>query len=201
MNSTQKMRLIPEEKYQAMLKAMQDKAAFPENSNTENATHVAETNTQEDEKEMDTTPSETSQKFDVSQGKLTNQEILINVPKSYRSKARKLLKFISEHENSQLDWDNNGQIIYKGEIIPNTSIYYLIKDAVAPYKDFTPLGATEFYDILSEMNVPKTLIQNKNKTEQVNLERLPPPGIRTNHQITAESNSTPKSAKPWEKLF
>ena len=51
--------------------------------------------------------------------------------------------------------------------IPDSNISDLVSDAMRSRKGFNPTGSKEFFQALSEMNVPKDLVRNQDRWKQV----------------------------------
>ena len=135
----QKTALIPLEKYER-IKACRTK--------TEVEPHHITTDDEESERLM-----------------LDKDMILQTMPKMYRSKGQALLNFIEK--GKVLSWNDKGELVHKGKILPNSDIADLVKDAMREYKNFDPTGKEEFYNGLAETNIPLLLIDNRSKRELV----------------------------------
>jgi len=85
------------------------------------------------------------------------EDVLLSIPSKHKNRALALLMFITR---KGIDWDDEGQIRYEGVEIPQTHIVDLIRDASVPTSKWVPRGATEFYQLLSKVKVPQTLIGN-----------------------------------------
>lgn len=92
--------------------------------------------------------------------------------------------FLKRRGKGLLEWNDEGEIVYKGTAVAGSSIEDLLKDSSKKYKDFDPIGDREFYRALAAMDVPKRLIGNPDRWEDVlyyrNSKPLympPPPGI------------------------
>ena len=147
MKHSRKMVLISEEKYKSLSNSKQ-----PESEQVEVHSHAA--NTDGAEKSRD--PQSEKEVKD----RLSVEIILTAVPKPYRNKARSMLSHISAHPNQLIDWNEKGEILISGELISNSHISDLLKDSMRPTRDFTPVGADKFYKALSEMGIPRSLIGN-----------------------------------------
>ena len=69
---------------------------------------------------------------------------------------------LKEREDA-ITWDERGQVILKGALIPKSNISDLISDAMRSRKHFNPVGVQQFYDVLYEINVPKDLVRNEKR--------------------------------------
>ena len=112
--------------------------------------------------------------------KVPTEQILESLPKSIRNKVKALLNHI-ERNGHYIHWNEKGEVIIDGELIPNSQVIDLIKCCFYPYKDFTPQGLEQFQTALSHINTPHTLIGGglKSLLPSTNKHSVPPPGIPT----------------------
>ena len=93
---------------------------------------------------------------------LSDEMIVRGIPKNMKTRAQALLARLKEREDA-ITWDERGQVILKGDLIPKSNISDLISDAMRSRKHFNPVGVQKFYDILYEINVPKDLVRNEKR--------------------------------------
>ena len=98
-----------------------------------------------------------------SQLKVNNQEgsgkiEKLNPTPKKRSKGSLLLHYLENSENIQ--WKNNGEVVYKQKVIPNSNIITLITHAIQNNKS-KPVGMKSFYKILAKAYIPCKLISNR----------------------------------------
>ena len=93
---------------------------------------------------------------------LSDEMIVRGIPKNMKTRAQALLARLKEREDA-ITWDERGQVILKGTLIPKSNISDLISDAMRPRKHFNPVGVQKFYDVLYEINVPKDLVRNEKR--------------------------------------
>ena len=93
---------------------------------------------------------------------LSDEMIVRGIPKNMKTRAQALLARLKEREDA-ITWDDRGQVILKGALIPKSNISDLISDAMRSRKHFNPVGVQKFYDILYEINVPKDLVRNEKR--------------------------------------
>ena len=60
-----------------------------------------------------------------------------------------------------MSWDSKGTFKYKNKIIPKSSILHLVTHALLKDVKDKPLGMKQFYEGLSDVNVPEYLVANK----------------------------------------
>jgi hypothetical protein len=78
--------------------------------------------------------------------------------KGNKNKLSSLLKYLSN--DNLISWNDKGEFIYKGDVIPKSNIIDLIKHSFNN-SQYTPKGMNEYYQGLSELNVPHYLVQNE----------------------------------------
>ena len=88
---------------------------------------------------------------------ITPRMFLYLSPKK-RSKGSLLLHYLENSED--MKWNKDGELIYKGKVIPNSNIMELITHAVQNDKS-QPIGMKNFYKYLSKINIPSKLISSK----------------------------------------
>ena len=93
---------------------------------------------------------------------LSDEMIVRGIPKNMKTRAQALLARLKEREDA-ITWDDRGQVILKGALIPKSNISDLISDAMRSRKHFNPVGVQKFYDILYKINVPKDLVRNEKR--------------------------------------
>ena len=109
---------------------------------------------------------------------LSAEMIVRGIPKTMKTRARALLERLKEREDV-LTWDDMGQVLLNGVLIPKSNISDLISDAMRSRKHFNPVGVREFYNVLNEINIPKDLVRNERRwseTEKNSLNEKNPPG-------------------------
>ena len=93
---------------------------------------------------------------------LSTEMIVRGIPKTMKTRAQALLAHLKEREDV-ITWDDMGQVLLNGVLIPKSNISDLISDAMRPRKHFNPVGVREFYNVLNEINIPKDLVRNERR--------------------------------------
>ena len=88
--------------------------------------------------------------------------IVRSIPKSMKKRAEALLAHLKEREDV-ITWDDMGQVLVDGVLIPRSNITDLVSDAMRPRKNFNPVGVHEFYKVLNKINAPKDLVRNEQR--------------------------------------
>ena len=85
-------------------------------------------------------------------------EIIQSAPKNLRHKASILLKRLKQDDN--IAWNTKGELVYKGDVIPNTHIHDLVQDVLRKRNTHVPVGWQTFARTLRESNIPQDLVGN-----------------------------------------
>ena len=96
---------------------------------------------------------------------LSVEMIVRGIPKTMKSRAEALLAHLKER-GDVITWDDMGQVLVDGVLIPKSNISDLVSDAMRSRKHFNPVGVREFYNVLSKINVPKDLVRNERSRKE-----------------------------------
>ena len=96
---------------------------------------------------------------------LSVEMIVRGIPKTMKSRAEALLAHLKER-GDVITWDDMGQVLVDGVLIPKSNISDLVSDAMRSRKHFNPIGVREFYNVLSKINVPKDLVRNERRWDE-----------------------------------
>ena len=99
---------------------------------------------------------------DEETGSMSIEMIVRSIPKSMKKRAEALLAHLKEREDV-ITWDDMGQVLLNGVLIPRSNITDLVSDAMRPRKNFNPIGVHEFYKVLKDINVPKDIVRNEQR--------------------------------------
>ena len=91
---------------------------------------------------------------------LSVEMIVRGIPKTMKTRAEALLAHLKER-GDVITWDDMGQVLLDGVLIPKSNISDLVSDAMRSRKHFNPVGVREFYNVLNKINVPKDLVRMK----------------------------------------
>ena len=97
---------------------------------------------------------------------LSDADVVEPIPVTMRPRATALLSRLKAQPGA-VTWDKTGQVKIEGETIPGSNISDLVSDAMRSRKGFNPTGAKEFFQALSKLNVPRDLVRNQNRWEEV----------------------------------
>ena len=93
---------------------------------------------------------------------LSVEMIVRGIPKTMKTRAEALLAHLKER-GDVITWDDMGQVLLDGVLIPKSNISDLVSDAMRSRKHFNPVGVREFYNVLNKINVPKDLVRNERR--------------------------------------
>ena len=96
---------------------------------------------------------------------LSVEMIVRGIPKTMKSRAEALLAHLKER-GDVITWDDMGQVLVDGVLIPKSNISDLVSDAMRYRKHFNPIGVREFYSVLNKINVPKDLVRNERRWDE-----------------------------------
>ncbi len=91
---------------------------------------------------------------------LSDDTIVRGIPKTMRARAIALLERLKARPDV-ISWDDMGQVKIEGVLIPKSNISDLVSGAMRSRKYFDPVGSQEFFNVLSNINVPKDLVRNE----------------------------------------
>jgi hypothetical protein len=95
----------------------------------------------------------------VPQTKINEEQVMSSVPKMYRQKAQALLQFLQS--DPEVQWDDRGQLVLSGQVVPKSHIIDLVNDALRRRKSHAPHGWDALSRRLRQHNVPKELVGNE----------------------------------------
>ena len=102
---------------------------------------------------------------------LSVEMIVRGIPKTMKSRAEALLAHLKER-GDVITWDDMGQVLVDGVLIPKSNISDLVSDAIRSRKHFNPVGVREFYNVLNKINVPKDLVRNERRWDEAGKENV-----------------------------
>ena len=121
---------------------------------------------------------------------LSVEMIVRSIPKTMKTRAEALLAHLKER-GDVITWDDMGQVLLNGVLIPKSNISDLISDAMRPRKHFNPVGVREFYTTLNNINIPKDLVRNEKKWSETEKKK-----VSLNEKNSPEGNYF-QEEEPW----
>ena len=102
---------------------------------------------------------------------LSVEMIVRGIPKTMKTRAEALLAHLKER-GDVITWDDIGQVLVDGVLIPKSNISDLVSDAMRSRKHFNPVGVREFYNVLNKINVPKDLVRNERRWDETEKKKV-----------------------------
>ena len=102
---------------------------------------------------------------------LSVEMIVRGIPKTMKTRAEALLAHLKERGDA-ITWDDMGQVLVDGVLIPKSNISDLVSDAMRSRKHFNPVGVREFYNVLNKINVPKDLVRNEKRWDETEKKKV-----------------------------
>ena len=102
---------------------------------------------------------------------LSVEMIVRGIPKTMKTRAEALLAHLKER-GDVITWDDMGQVLVDGVLIPKSNISDLVSDAMRSRKHFNPVGVREFYNVLNKINVPKDLVRNEKRWDETEKKKV-----------------------------
>ena len=102
---------------------------------------------------------------------LSVEMIVRGIPKTMKTRAEALLAHLKER-GDVITWDDMGQVLVDGVLIPKSNISDLVSDAMRSRKHFNPVSVREFYNVLNKINVPKDLVRNERRWDETEKKKV-----------------------------
>ena len=84
----------------------------------------------------------------------TDKQIIDSVPETMQNRAKLLIQKPKDHSDI-IGWNDNGQLVLEGSIVPNSNIVDLVNDVMRKRKGFNPERSNTFAKALAKINVPE----------------------------------------------
>ena len=127
----------------------------PEPSPVQMITHTEQTMTSESDS---ATPSQ--------QLNATDKQIIDSVPKTMQNRAKLLVQKLKDHSDV-ISWNDNGQLVLEGSIVPNSNIVDLVNDVMQKRKGFNPEHSNTFAKALAKINVLEDYLRNPDRIDSI----------------------------------
>ena len=101
-----------------------------------------------------TLESDTSQQLSA-----TDKQIIDSVPKTMQYRAKLLIQKLKDHSDI-ISWNDNGQLVLEGSVVPNSNIVDLVNDVMRKRKGFNPEHSNTFAKALTKINIPEDYLRN-----------------------------------------
>ena len=96
--------------------------------------------------------------LDKPKNKGLEKELIVSaMPKSLKRKVDSLLSYIQ----GSIEWKNNGEVVYNDKCLEGSHITDLLRYSLQEYGKSPPPHHGTFLEILSEVNVPKSVVTRR----------------------------------------
>ena len=96
----------------------------------------------------------------------TDKQIIDSVPKTMQNRAKLLIQKLKDHSDV-ISWNDNGQLVLEGTIVPNSNIVDLVNDVMRKRKGFNPEHSNTFAKALAKINVPEDYLRNPDRVDSI----------------------------------
>ena len=96
----------------------------------------------------------------------TDKQIIDSVPKTMQNRAKLLIQKLKDHSDV-ISWNDNGQLVLEGSIVPNSNIVDLVNDVMRKRKGFNPEDSNTFAKVLAKINVPEDYLRNPDRIDSI----------------------------------
>ena len=80
--------------------------------------------------------------------------------------AKLLVQKLKDHSDV-ISWNDNGQLVLEGSIIPSSNIVDLVNDVMRKTKGFNPEHSNTFAKALAKINVPEDYPRNPDRIDSI----------------------------------
>lgn len=120
----------------------------------------------------------------------TDKQIIDSVPKTMQNRAKLLIQKLKDHSDV-ISWNDNGQLVLEGSIVPNSNIVDLVNDVMRKRKGFNPEHSSTFAKALAKINVPEDYVRNPDRIDSIRWYRRLQDSQAPGPSFVSESGETP----------
>ena len=141
----------------------------------------------------------------IPEGAISKQsvsDIVEILPKTLRPKAKMILKRIGDNPDI-VNWNERGELEYKGKVVPNTNIGDLVGDSLKKRK-YDPEGYKIFTKALKQINIPQDLIRNperlqllRNQDNESPIKKIRSPSVELETSPGKKNKGKKNPEKKW----
>ena len=92
----------------------------------------------------------------------TDKQIIDSVLKTMQNRAKLLIQKLKDHSDV-ISWNDDGQLVLEGSIVPNSNIVDLVNDVMRKRKGFNPEHSNAF----TKINVPEDYLRNPDRIDSM----------------------------------
>ena len=100
-------------------------------------------------------------------GKMTEDRIVKNVPRTYQARAKKLIGHLKDYTG--VSWNATGEMVVVGKTLPGSNISVLVNDIIRKAKhEVDPVGRKSLVEQLSKTELPRGVVGNTEISRELN---------------------------------
>ena len=96
----------------------------------------------------------------------TDKQIIDSVPKTMQNHAKLLIQKLKD-QSDIISWNDNGQLVLEGSIVPNSNIVDVVNDIMRKRKGFNPEHSNTFAKAFAKINVPEDYLKNPDQIDSI----------------------------------
>ena len=96
----------------------------------------------------------------------TDNQIIHSVPKTMQNRAKLLIQKLKDHSDV-ISWNDNGELVLDGSIIPNSNIVHLVNDVMQKIKGFNPEHSSTCAKAFAKINVQEDYVRNRDRIRSI----------------------------------
>ena len=100
----------------------------------------------------------------------TDKQIMDSVSKTMQNRAKLLIQKLKDHSHV-IGWNDNGQLVLEGSVVPNSNIVDLVNDVMLKRKGFDSEHSNTFTKALIKINVPEDYLRNPDTIDSIRFYR------------------------------
>ena len=82
------------------------------------------------------------------------------------NRAKLMTEKLKDHSDV-ISWNDNGQLVLEGSIVPNSNIVDLVYDVTRIRKGFNPEHSSIFAKAFTKINVPEDYVRNPDRIDSI----------------------------------
>ena len=83
-----------------------------------------------------------------------------------QNRAKLLIQNLKDHSDV-ISWNDNGQLVLEGSMVPNSNAVNLVNDIMPKRRGFNPKHLSSFAKALTKISVPEDYVRNPNQIDSI----------------------------------
>ena len=100
----------------------------------------------------------------------TDKQIIDAVTKTMQNLSKLLIQKLKNHSDI-ISWNDNGQLVLEGSIVPNSNIVDLVNEVMRKRNGFNPEHSNTFAKALAKMNIPEDYVRSPDRVDSIRWSR------------------------------